>query len=196
MIERRGKQIAVVLTLLALAAVGFAPTRLWARVSAPETEDFSLTGAELSSALPALALAIAAMTLALIFATRRLAVVIAAALAIGGAAIVLLTLRAPTPDAAAVRQGLESRTGVTHIQPDSFAIDWSMPALTIVGGVAALAAACWILATSHRWRRRERSADRYERGGALAWDVLDDGDDPTLDTSEGGSVEERARDSD
>ena len=181
--ERRGKMTAVLLALAALALLGFAPTRVWAIVEAAEIETFTVTGAELAPALPALALVVGAVTLALVFARRRLAMLIGAMFVLVGVLASVLALGV-SEQAAAVRSGVESRSGVTHVQPSSFEIDAVMQWLTVVGAVLAVAAGVWIEATSHRWPTPAKAPDRYDaRSGALAWDVLDEGEDPTLDAS-------------
>ena len=49
-----------------------------------------------------------------------------------------------------------------------------------LAGLVAAAAGVWVLITARRWPARARRAARYERSGSgLAWDVMDDGDDPT-----------------
>ncbi|MGO3648332.1 Trp biosynthesis-associated membrane protein, partial [Agrococcus casei] len=67
---------------------------------------------------------------------------------------------------------------------------WLWPAVAIAGAVLAAVAAAFAAATVHRWPTAAKKADRYDmRSGALAWDALDDGDDPTLDDDDSRKTE-------
>lgn len=188
MIAKRGKLIGVLLTVAAIALAGIPATQEWTHVSAADTEPFSLTGAELSTALPAMVLALGALALTLLFAGRRLSVVCAVALVLLGAGILWSSLSASGPENSVIIAEVAARTGLSGSEVTSVETVTLPPLLSAGGGALAALAGVWVLLTSGKWHRQPKSRDKYElRSGALAWDVLDEGEDPTLDAEPGAN---------
>lgn len=182
MIAKRGKSIAVLLAVVAIAVAGIAPTQDWVLVTADDTDPFSLTGAELSPALPALVLALAALALTLLFAGKRLSILCGAAMLLLGAAMTWVALSATGSDNSAIAAEIAARTGLASAEAGTVQVVVAFPALAAAGGCVAVIGGVWTLTTSRIWRRQPKSRDKYElRSGALAWDVLDEGEDPTID---------------
>ena len=181
MIARRGKLISVLVTVVAIALAGIIPTQEWVRVSAVDAESFSLTGAELNSALPALVLALGALALTLLFAGPRLSIVCGMALILLGGGVAWAALTAAGADNAVIEAEIATRTGLAGSQASAIETLDILPILTALGGVIAALGGVWVLFTSKHWNRQP-NRDKYElRSGALAWDVLDEGEDPTAD---------------
>ncbi|WP_293697986.1 Trp biosynthesis-associated membrane protein [uncultured Agrococcus sp.] len=193
MIAKRGKTIAVLAAVLGLLLAGAASTQDWVRVAAEDTEPFALTGADLSGTLLALALALGALSLALLFAGRTLSVVCGAVMALIGVALIFATLGAASAENRAVADEVAARTGLTGEAAQTVEVLWAFPAITLTGGALAILGGIWTIATFRLWRRQPKSKDKYElRSGALAWDVLDEGEDPTLDDERDGPVQQHS----
>ncbi|HIY65506.1 MAG TPA: Trp biosynthesis-associated membrane protein [Candidatus Agrococcus pullicola] len=185
MIAKRGKSIAVLAAVLGLLLTGIAPTQDWVQVIAEDTEPFTLTGADLSGALLALALALGALSLTLLFAGRILSAVCGAVMALIGVALIVTTVGAASAENRAVAEEVAARTGLTGGTTQTVEVLWAFPALALAGGALAVLGGLWTIATFKFWKRQPKSKDKYElRSGALAWDVLDEGNDPTLDDAQ------------
>lgn len=190
MIAKRGKTIAVLAAVLGLLLAGVASTQDWMRVAAEDTEPFALAGADLSGALLALSLALGALSLALLFAGRTLSVVCGAVMALLGVALIFTTLEATSVENPTVANEVAARTGLAGEAAHTVEVLWAFPAIALTGGALAVLGGVWTIVTFRLWLRPPKSKDKYElRSGALAWDVLDEGEDPTLDEESDGPVQ-------
>lgn len=173
----RGRVVAVLAHLLGGALVLSASVVTWATVRPVDVAAVVLDGTAVAPALAPVALTLAALGLALSLASpivaRVLAVVGAAVVAIGATHLVQ---RVASIDEAIV-DAASTATGITTL--DAPAATTAAPALAAVGLALALAAALWAFVTAPSWRRRQ-AQQRFERAeSGLAWDALDDGEDPT-----------------
>ena len=180
---RRGRVISLAIVIASLALSSLSAVQTWATLHlADSAEPLELAGSELASALPATALGVGGIALALLFARRVLVYIVAALLVILALVQVTAVLQGMQQDnpvitnAAALATGLQGAEGMTIEQT------WLWPLVAVAGAVLAAAGGVLAAATVHRWPTAAKKADRYDmRSGALAWDALDDGDDPTLD---------------
>ncbi|GAA2173349.1 hypothetical protein GCM10009846_15010 [Agrococcus versicolor] len=183
----RGRVLAVLAHLLGGAAILSGSVLTWATVMPPDAGAIELDGTTVAPALAPVALTIGALGLALTLArplvARVLAIVGVAMVGVGGTHLAqrLAGLDGTIADAAS------AATGVTTL--DATATTTAAPALAVVGLVLALAAAIWTFATAGAWQRRQ-AVQRFERAeSGLAWDALDDGEDPTA--TRGPEAEDR-----
>lgn len=188
---RRARMISLAIVIVSLALSSSAAVQTWITLNlADSAEPLELAGSDLASALPATALGVGGIALALFFARRVLVYIVSGLLvilALVQVSAVLQGMQIDNPviaNAAAVATGLQGSEAVVVDQR------WLWPAVAIAGAVLAAVAAAFAAATVHRWPTAAKKADRYDmRSGALAWDALDDGDDPTLDDDDSRKTE-------
>lgn len=179
----RGRAVASIAMLLAAALGLLAATQPWGSAALVDGRALATTGQELAGGLTVMALACAVLALVLPIAGRAwryvlgaLALLLGVALAVhvqgarGGVAHALEARIAEATGLAGTAQGAEVAAAAATAWPDA----------GIAAAAVSLAAALWVLTTAHRWPARAKRAARYERtGSGLAWDALDDGEDPT-----------------
>ncbi|QCR19296.1 Trp biosynthesis-associated membrane protein [Agrococcus sp. SGAir0287] len=187
----RGRLLAVLALLLGGALILAGSVVTWATASPPEAPAVELDGTAVAPALAPVALTLGALGLALTLASpvvaRVLAVLGLGVVAIGATHLVqrVATLGETIAEAAS------AATGVTTL--DAPATTTAAPALAVVGLLVATAAAIWALITAGAWQRRQ-AQQRFERAeSGLAWDALDDGEDPTAlgDDADGRRADDR-----
>ncbi|SDH10429.1 Trp biosynthesis-associated membrane protein [Agrococcus jejuensis] len=173
----RGRIVAVLAHLVGGALILAGSVLVWATVVPADAPSVELDGTTVAPALAPVALTLGALGLALTIASP----IVARVLAILGVAVVgigathlaqrVATLGDTIADAAS------AATGVTTL--DAASTTTAAPALAVVGLVLALASAVWAFVTAPHWQRRQ-AQQRFERAeSGLAWDALDDGEDPT-----------------
>lgn len=182
----RGRIVAVLAHLAGGAFILAGSVLVWATVAPVGAPSVELDGTSVAPALAPVALTLGALGLALTLASsivaRVLAVLSVAVVGIGATHLVqrLATLDETIADSAS------AATGVTTL--DAASTTTAAPALAVVGLVVALVAAISAFVTAPRWQRRQ-AQQRFERADSgLAWDALDDGDDPTAS----GQADEQA----
>jgi hypothetical protein len=177
-------RLLAVLGLLAAGALGLlAATQPWGSATLQDGRELAVAGQDVAGAMTTLSLATVALALVVPLAgpvwrlvLGALALLLGALLAVhagtaqGGIPGALAALVADATGLAGAAQQAElAATGTT-----------AWPVLGIVAGLLAAAVGVWVLVTARRWPARARRTARYERSGSgLAWDVMDDGDDPT-----------------
>lgn len=178
-----GRGVAVVALLLAGALGVLSATQPWGSATLRDGRELAVAGQDAAGALSALSFAVIALALVLPLAGRiwrlvlgALALGVGALLAVhagaarGGIAEAVATLVADATGLAGSAQQAELATTATT----------AWPLVGVAAGALAAAAGVWVLATGRGWPARARRTARYERSGSgLAWDVMDDGDDPT-----------------
>lgn len=179
----RGRSIAAVGLLLAAALGLLAATQPWGSVELVDGRTLAAAGQQLAPGLTMTSFACAALALVLPLAGRIWRWVLGVlALVLGGAAIAT-TLGARGEVPAALDALVAEATGLAGAGHASEVVRLTAsgwPDAGLAAGALAVAAGAWVLATSHRWPARAARTARYERGGSgLAWDVMDDGEDPT-----------------
>lgn len=172
------------LLLLLAAALGLlTATQPWGSVELTDGRVLSVAGGQLAGGVTIMALALAVLALVLPISGivwRFLLGVLAAILGIGLIAHVqstrdgvLAVLDARVADATGIAgsgQGSEIVETVVN--------GW--PVLGVVSGAIAIVAGLWAAISARSWPARPTRAARYERtGSGLAWDAMDDGEDPT-----------------
>ncbi|ROR67049.1 Trp biosynthesis-associated membrane protein [Agrococcus jenensis] len=177
-------RIAAVLGLLLAGAMGLlAATQPWGSATLIDGRVLAVAGQDVAGAMTTLSLATVALALVLPIAGKvwrlvlgALALLLGALLAVhaggaqAGVAGALTTLVADATGLAGTAQQAELTATATT----------AWPLVGIAAGIVAAAVGVWVLITARRWPARARRAARYERSGSgLAWDVMDDGDDPT-----------------
>ena len=179
---KRARIATLVAVVVALALTAISSGQTWVFVTPTVgAEPLPLTGSDLSAALPAIALGTGGIALALFFARRLLIYVVGSLLVVLAVVQSIVTVQAMSPDNPAVHHAIESATGIAGIAPASMTPQWTWPSLVLVAAGIAILAALFAIATVHRWPQAKRRGDRYDmRSGSLAWDALDQGDDPTV----------------
>lgn len=179
---RYGRIATLSLVLIALALSALSSAQTWISVvPAAEAEPIELSGAALARALPATALGIGGIALAFFFARKMLVYICAVLLIVLAIVQVQSVLQGMTVENPAVELALAEATGIAGGTAFDVSLAWLWPSLALSGAGIAVLAALLSAATVHRWPQAKRKTDKYDiRSGALAWDALDDGDDPTL----------------
>lgn len=172
----RGRLVAV-LGLLAAAGMLLGSSVLpWWHVEVEGADALELAGSDVAAGLVPLALTVAVLGLALTLARGVLARVLAVLAVL--VAVLVMTHVVASGDASDVIEGaVGAATGITSTP--SLATATASPVLAWVGAVLAAGCGAWVLVTVRAWARRQAPSrfDRVESG--LAWDALDDGEDPT-----------------
>lgn len=178
---RRGRSISVLLVVLAVITSALASVQTWTAVSVPGVaEHIELTGSDVAPALPGTALGIGGIALAYLFAKRVLVYVVGTLLAILATVQLTVAMQGAADANPAVANAVALATGTTSTEGVELMHSGLGPSVAIAGAVLAAAAALFSLLTVHRWPVSQKRADKYDmRSGALAWDALDDGEDPT-----------------
>lgn len=178
-----GRRVAVI-ALLAAGGLGLlSATQPWRELALVDGRTIAATGQQLAGGLTILALACVALALVLPIAGLAWRYALGAlAVLLGG----LTALHALASDAGADRAvealvaeatGLAGSAQAGEVAASSASL-W--PAAAVVAGGLAVGAGLVALVTARRWPARAKRAERYERSGTgLAWDVMDDGEDPT-----------------
>lgn len=178
----RGRLVVVLGSLAGGLVLLIAGGGQWLRgaVAGAESTDVSLTGADLAPALTPLALAALAAAVGLLFAGRVLARILGAIEIALGAAAGWIAATAVLDPTDAVRAAIAKATGLD--ERAAGLVDASMtpgPAAAFGAAIVLTTAGVLALFADASWAKRDTSA-RYERSDSgLAWDALDDGDDPT-----------------
>lgn len=179
----RGRSIAAVALLLAAALGLLAATQSWGSVRLLDGRVLVATGQQIAGGLTIMALACAVLALVLPIAGRlwrTILGVLALALGAGLIAHVLATrdsIRGALDALVAEATGIAG-TGQSAEIAEVVVDSW--PWVGVAAGALAIAVGLWVLATAHRWPAKAKRTARYERtGSGLAWDVMDDGEDPT-----------------
>ncbi len=196
--KNRELRLALLLVLIGAALVLLAAGRAWVDVSLPQApplpaRSLVVTGSDLESALPPLAL-VGLAGVAALAATRGVGrVVVGALLAAAGLAVVVATAGALSEGAAAALARGVRRPGVQVVTNDALGFTpW--PAVTLAAGVLLALGGLVVAVRGRRWAalsaRYEAPAARAQRPSARpeveAWEALDRGEDPTGDGSSGG----------
>jgi hypothetical protein len=179
----RGRTVASVLLLLAAALGLLSATQPWASVVLVDGRTLAATGQQLAGALTVMALACAVLALVLPLAGRVWRIVLGLLALALGAGLIAHVSTAQAGIGRALDVLVADATGISGsaqaAEVASLVADGWQGAGLAAGAAAALAGA-WVLATGHRWPARAKRAARYERtGSGLAWDAMDDGEDPT-----------------
>jgi uncharacterized membrane protein (TIGR02234 family) len=186
----RGSPVGAVLCcavggLLVLLAAG----RQWAHASVHDLAagghlDLSVTGHEVAPSLPALGLALVALSAAIIAAQGTLRRIVGVVIVFVAAAVVGVAVTARGDVSAALeRREVGAQGLVVHATANGW---W---AVATVGGVLAIVAGALTVARSSHWSALGARYDnpRAETPGrdpaVAAWDALDRGEDPTSDGS-------------
>lgn len=208
--RRRGARSRKFWVLAAIALTGalalVASTQAWVVLTlvpgAAATSTLVVTGHDLNASLSPVAVAVLASALALTIAGpvfRRLLAVVVALLGAGVAAIAVGVLGAPV---AASASALAELTGIlgdaqsTLVRSSAVSV-W--PAVTVGLGALLVALGIWVLIVAGRW---QRSGRRYESSSRAAspqadgepdriadWELLSDGEDPSIGRADPGSQE-------
>lgn len=179
----RGRTVAILGLLLAGALGLLAATQPWGSARLVDGRALEVAGSGVAGGLTVLAFALIALALVLPLAGRAWRFVLGAlALLLGGLLVAHSLLSQGGVDGALDALVAEA-TGLAGAAQDAELIERGATAWPLMGaaaGVAAALAGIWTLTTGRAWPERAKRAARYERSGSgLAWDVLDDGEDPT-----------------
>ncbi|WP_413319932.1 Trp biosynthesis-associated membrane protein [Agrococcus sp. 1P02AA] len=179
----RGRSIAALGLLLAAALGLLASTQPWGSVALVDGRTLDAPGQQLAPGLTMTAFAWAALALVLPLAGRVWRWILGALGIVLGAAAIATTLAAKQQVGAALDALVAEATGLAGTGHASEVVRLTAsgwPDAGLVAGALAVLLGLWVLATSHRWPARAARTARYERGGSgLAWDVMDEGEDPT-----------------
>ena len=179
----RGRTVAAVGLLLAAALGLLAATQPWGSALLVDGRLLTATGQDLAGGLTILALACAVLALVLPIAGRVWRAVLGLLALALGAGLVTQVLATRDGVRAVLDALVAEATGIAGSAQSAevarIAVD-GWPAAGIAAGAVAVLVGLWVLVTGHRWPARTPRAARYERSGSgLAWDVMDDGEDPT-----------------
>ncbi|GEK80506.1 Trp biosynthesis-associated membrane protein [Agrococcus baldri] len=179
----RGRTVAALALLLAAALGLVAATQPWGSATLVDGRVLTATGQDLAGAVTVMSLACAVLALVLPIAGRVWRYVLGGLALLLGGALIAHVSAARAGVQGAIDALIAEATGLAgSAQADEVAslAQHGTPGFGIAAGGFAIVAALWVLATAHRWPARAKRAARYERtGSGLAWDVMDDGEDPT-----------------
>lgn len=179
----RGRLVATLGLLLAAGLGLLAATQPWASATLLDGRAVAPTGQSLAGALTVMALACAVLALVLPIAGRVWRYVLGALAALLGVGLIAHVAAARAGVDAAVAALIADATGLagTAQQGEIAALaTTAWPTAGLVAGALAALVGAWVLATAHAWPAKAKRSARYERtGSGLAWDVMDDGEDPT-----------------
>ncbi|WP_306233300.1 Trp biosynthesis-associated membrane protein [Agrococcus beijingensis] len=177
-------RVVAVLCLLAAGALGLvAATQPWAQVELADGRGLAVAGQDLAGGLAILSLACVALALVLPIAGVVWRFVLAGLAIVLGALMAVHASSAVGGIDAAVEAVVAEATGIAGAAQAAeittrTAAPW--PWLAVAAGVLAALVGVWVMITARRWPAKAQRAARYERtGSGLAWDVMDDGEDPT-----------------
>ncbi|MFA4841955.1 MAG: Trp biosynthesis-associated membrane protein [Agrococcus sp.] len=177
-------RLVAVLALLLAGAMGLlAATQPWGSATLVDGRELAVAGQDVGGAMTTLSLAIVALALVLPLAGRVWRLVLGALALLLGALLAVHAATAQTGVEAAIATLVADATGLAgSAQQTELAATASTawPVVGVAAGALTAAVGVWVLVTARRWAARASRAARYERSGSgLAWDVMDDGEDPT-----------------
>lgn len=179
----RGRSITVVLLLLAAALGLLAATQPWGSARLTDGRVLSVAGSELAGGVTIMALALAVLALVLPISGVAWRVLLGVLAAILGAGLVAHVQATRVDIVAALDTRVADATGIAGSAQGAeivATVVHGWPALGIVSGAIAIVAGAWAALSARSWPARATRAARYERtGSGLAWDAMDDGEDPT-----------------
>lgn len=179
---KRGR-LAAVLALLAAGALGLlAATQPWASVALVDGRQLAVAGQELAGGLTILSLASVALALVLPIAGLVWRFALGALGVALGALTAVHALASRAGITAAVDALVAEATGLAgtaQAAEVASVTEGPWPIVGAVAGLVAVAGGLLAIVTARRWPERAHRAERYERSSGLAWDVMDDGEDPT-----------------
>lgn len=180
---RRARLVAV-LGLLAAGGLGLlAATQPWAQASLVDGRELAASGQDVVASLPILAFVLVALALVLPIAGRAWRYVLGALAILAGGLLVAEAWGGAAEAAAALVALIAEATGLAGAAQQAEVAARTLtgwPGAAIAGGALGALVGAWVLVTGARWPARAARAARYERtGSGLAWDVMDDGEDPT-----------------
>lgn len=179
----RGRAITVVLLLVAAALGLLAATQPWGSVELTDGRMLAVAGSELAGGVTIMALALAVLALVLPIAGIVWRVLLGVLAAILGAGLVAHVQAARGGIIAALDTRVADATGIAGSAQGSEIVATALhgwPALALASGAIAVVAGAWAALSARSWPARAARAARYERtGSGLAWDAMDDGEDPT-----------------
>ncbi|WP_405216824.1 Trp biosynthesis-associated membrane protein [Agrococcus sp. Ld7] len=179
----RGRSITVLLLLLAAALGMLAATQPWGTVQLTDGRVLTVAGQELAGGATIMALALAALALVLPISGTLWRFVLALLAAVLGVGLVTHVQSSRDGIVAALDARVADATGIAGSAQGSEIVGTvvsAWPLLGIAGGTLAILAGGWAAVSARSWPARATRAARYERtGSGLAWDALDDGEDPT-----------------
>jgi hypothetical protein len=179
----RGRLIGVLGLLLAGALGLLSATQPWGSATLLDGRELAVAGQDAAGAMTTLSLAIVALALVLALAGPVWRLVLGALALLLGALLTVHAATAISGVGAAIATLVADATGLAgSAQQAELAATASTawPVVGIAAGALAAAVGVWVLLTARRWPARASRAARYERNGSgLAWDVMDDGEDPT-----------------
>lgn len=180
----RGRTVAALALLLAAGLGLFAATQPWRTVTLIDERALSLTGQDLAGGLTIMALTCLVLGIVLAIAGRIWKYVLGALALVLGAAILAHVQASLGGIDAAMEALVAEATGIAGTGQAAEVAETrsggGTPVAGMIAGGLAVLAGLWVLTTAHRWPARAKRASRYERtGSGLAWDVMDDGEDPT-----------------
>ena len=175
--------VAVVALLVAGASGLLAATQPWASIALVDGRSLELAGQALAGGVTILSLACVALALVLPITGPVWRYALGALALLLGALLAAHVLASRAGLGAAVDALVAEATGLAGTaQAEEIAVmtEAPWPLLGVAAGIVAAAAGILVIASARRWPARARQAARYERSGSgLAWDVMDDGEDPT-----------------
>jgi hypothetical protein len=178
-----GRLVAVLGLLLAGALGLLAATQPWARATLVDGRELAVAGQELAGGLTILSLACVALALVLPIAGTVWRFVLAGLAVVLGALLAVHSASAADGVDPAVAALVADATGIAGSAQAAEIAELTTapwPWVAIAAGALAALVGGWTMLTARRWPVRAARAARYERtGSGLAWDVMDDGEDPT-----------------
>ena len=178
-----GRVVAVLGLLLAGALGLLSATQPWGSATLRDGRELAVAGQDVAGAMTTLSLATVALALVLPLAGPVWRLVLSALALLLGALLTAHAATAPAGVDAAIATVVADATGLAGSaqQAELAATAGSgWPLVGIAAGALAAAVGLWVLVTARRWPARAPRTARYERSGSgLAWDVMDDGEDPT-----------------
>lgn len=185
----RVRRVALLGPLLAAGLSLLAWTQVWVTLTLDTGAVVEARGDVAASTVPALSLALLALTAALALVGRAPRVVLAVievGLGVGITAAAVGVLLDPVDRAApavTAVTGIDGQSAVAALVVASTTAAWV--GLAVVGGVIAVVTGLITTVTAHRWPERTRRYDAQDARGRVGedrlgdWDALSDGDDPT-----------------
>ncbi|WP_347757434.1 Trp biosynthesis-associated membrane protein [Agrococcus sp. ProA11] len=179
----RGRSVAVLLLLLAAALGVLSATQPWGSALLTDGRALAVTGQELASGVTIMSLSLAVLALVLPIAGIAWRFILGALAAILGAGLIAHVLGTRGGILAALDARVAEATGIAGSGQAAEIVELAVhgwPALGVASGAIAIAAGLWVGGSARSWPARAPRAARYERtGSGLAWDAMDDGEDPT-----------------
>lgn len=177
-------RVAAVLGLLLAGAMGLlAATQPWGSATLLDGRQLAVAGQDVAGGMTTLSLATVALALVLPLAGPVWRLVLGTLALLLGALLAAHAATAQAGVGAATAALVADATGLAgSAQQAELAATGgtAWPLIGIAAGALDAAVGVWVLVTARRWPAKAPRASRYERSGSgLAWDVMDDGEDPT-----------------